>query len=149
VKFLGHPIHALLIHFPTALLPMDAALAFFSYYQNETIFAKAGFYCLIAGVLTGWLAMFTGVIDLLRIPKQKKAAIGNGFTHGIINGSLIMIYSVLVYKGWQLYPNISVPSTTMLITKAILVVTLFAGNFLGGKLIYKHHIGIDIKEQNG
>ncbi len=149
MKFFGHPIHALLIHFPTALLPMDAALSFFSYYQHESLFAKAGYYCLIGAVLTGYIAMLTGLIDLLKIPRQNKAAIASAFIHGLINGSLILIYTVFVYKGWQLYPNISTPSITMLFVKSILIIILFVGNFLGGKLIYTYHIGINPPEQNG
>jgi hypothetical protein len=33
------------------------------------------------------------------------------------------------------------PYMSILITKAVLVVILFVGNYLGGKLILQHHIG--------
>jgi hypothetical protein len=34
------------------------------------------------------------------------------------------------------------PQMTTSITKAVLVVILFGGNYLGGKLILQHHIGV-------
>jgi uncharacterized membrane protein len=147
MKFFGHPIHALLIHFPTALLPMDAALAFFSYYEQEPMFARAGFYCLVAGVAMGYLAIITGLIDLLIIAKEKSPALNSAFIHGMINGSLILVYTVFVYKGWKAYPLIELPSVTMLFVKGILIIILFVGNFLGGKLIYTYRVGI--KAENG
>jgi hypothetical protein len=36
---------------------------------------------------------------------------------------------------------------SMLVAKSVLVITLFVGNFLGGKLIYTYHVGIN--ERNG
>jgi len=147
MKFFGHPIHALLIHFPTALLPMDAALQFIGYNQNEPMFAKAAFYCMVAGVLIGYLAMITGLIDLLKISDRKSPAFGSALIHGFINGSLILVYTVFVYKGWKGHPQIGLPAMTVLFVKAVLIITLFVGNFLGGKLIYTYHVGI--KEENG
>jgi uncharacterized membrane protein len=34
------------------------------------------------------------------------------------------------------------PYMSILIAKAVLVVILFVGNYLGGKLILQHHIGV-------
>lgn len=98
---------------------------------------------MIAAVLTGWLAMITGLIDLLNISKQKNPAVGSAFIHGLINGSLILVYTVLAYKGWKTYPLIGVPTMSILLVKSILVVALFVGNFLGGRLIYTYHVGIN------
>ena len=44
MKLLGHPVHPLLIHFPTALLPMDLALSGIAFYKNEVAFSMAGLY---------------------------------------------------------------------------------------------------------
>lgn len=147
MKFLGHPIHVLLIHFPTALLPMDTVLGFFGYYTQDEMFAKAGFYCLAAGVMMGYLAMIPGLTDLLKLANAKSPAVSTAFLHALINGSLILVFSVFAYKGWKAYPLTSIPSMTMLIAKSILIIILFVGNFLGGKLIYNYRVGI--KENNG
>ena len=71
MKIFGHPLHMMLIHFPTALLPMDFLLSFFAYYNKDSSFLTAAFYCLAGGVLAGGLAIITGLIDLLLIQKIK------------------------------------------------------------------------------
>ncbi len=54
-----------------------------------------------------------------------------------------MVFAVIAYKAWQAYPQITV-STIVTIIKGILILTLFVGNYMGGTLIYRHHIGINL-----
>jgi hypothetical protein len=56
---------------------------------------------------------------------------------------VILIYSVLLYKNWKTYPNVTDITEGSLVIKAILVVGLIAGNYLGGKLIYHYKIAIN------
>jgi len=132
----------MLIHFPTALLPMDVLLSFFAYYNKSSLFSPAAFYCLIAGVLTGGVAIITGIIDLLFIKREKKQAIATAVIHGFTNTIVLLFFGVFAYRGWQHYPEMNMPSTATLVIKAILIIILFAGNYLGGKLILQHHIGV-------
>ena len=145
MKILGHPIHPLLIHFPTALLPMDFVLSILHYYTGNGSFALAGYYCLIGGVLMGFAAIVTGLIELIYIPKTNKQALGTSLIHGFINGFVLLVFAVIAYKAWQEYPQPGLSTTAGLLIKGILIITLFIGNYLGGRLIYKHHIGINLK----
>jgi len=52
------------------------------------------------------------------------------------------VYSVFAYKAWQSYPQVPAPTLVSLLLKSLLVFCLLIGNFLGGKLIYQHHVGI-------
>ncbi len=142
MKFFGHPVHVMLIHFPTALLPMDFILSFLSYYKNEATYQSAAFYALIGGVATGYITMATGLIDLLSVARENKMALGTGLIHGFINGLIILIYTVFAYKAWQSYPHLNKPDVVLLLIKGFLVLTLLVGNYIGGQLIYKHRIGI-------
>jgi uncharacterized membrane protein len=142
MKVLGHPLHMMLIHFPTALLPMDVLLSFFAYYNNDNSFLPAAFYCVVAGVLVGAAAIITGTIDVLLIKKDKKPAIATAVIHGFVNTIVLLFFGIFAYRGWQLYPEVSMPQTATLITKAVLIIILFGGNYLGGKLILHHHIGL-------
>ncbi len=148
MKFFDHPVHAMIIHFPTALLPMDLVLSYLAYFYKQESFTNAAFYCLLGGVVSGYLALLTGLLDLVYIPKKKKAAIGSGLMHGFINGTVVLIYSIFLYKVWQSYPDLQAPSVILLSIKSILIITLIIGNHLGGSLIYKHHIGIHIELQS-
>lgn len=142
MKVFGHPMHVMFIHFPVGLIPMDLVLSFLSYYFQQPILATAAFYCLAGGVITGYVALLTGLLDLLAIPRENKLAVGAGLLHGFVNGTVILVYSVLAYKAWQSYPQLTTPTMPLLLIKFLLVGSLFIGNFLGGKLIYKHHVGI-------
>lgn len=141
MKVLGHPVHSMLIHFPTALLPMDLFFSFFAHNHHNPNLTNAAFYCLVAGTIAGYLAMVAGLFDLAGIPRQNKPAFGNGLMHGFINFTIICIYSLLAYRQYKIYPSIEEPSTATLILKAILVAVLLTGNYLGGTLVYKYLIG--------
>lgn len=145
MKIFGHPLHPLLIHFPTALLPMDLALTFLYHSSNNASFYQAGAYCLWAGTVTGLLAIVTGLTDLLSIRHTQKRALALGLYHGAFNGFIILLFVIIAYKSWQVFPTPALTGTVGLVTKTILVVTLFAGNYMGGRLIYTHHVGLNLK----
>jgi uncharacterized membrane protein len=143
MKIAGHPIHAMVIHFPAALLPMELGLSALAYHYSNTSFSQAAFYCLVAAVVIGFAAMLTGLIDLIGIPKEEKDALGTALVHGFINGIIILAYAIFAYRAWKSGSAEAIPSTAMLIVKLVLVIGLFAGNYFGGKLIYKYRIGLD------
>jgi uncharacterized membrane protein len=142
MKILRHPLHVMLIHFPTALLPMELVLSFLFYRTGNTSYGSAAFYCLAAGVGTGMLALITGFIDLVMI-RNNKTALNVAFIHGGINATALLAYSVFAYKGWTLYPSLQTPNTLSLAVKLALVLFLLVGNYLGGRLIFKHHVAIE------
>lgn len=144
MKLLGHPIHPLMIHFPTALLPMDFVLSLLSHLKNDPSFSLAGFYCLFGGVLFGFAALLTGLIELIYIPKTNKQALATGLYHGFVNGIVILVFAVMAYQGWKSYPQTNLPTIIIIAIKGILNLTLFIGNYMGGRLIYKYHIGLNI-----
>ena len=142
MKIFGHPLHVMVIHFPVGLLPMELVLSFLAYYTGNASFPTAAAYSLFGGVLMGYAAILTGLLDLLAIPKEQKATLGAGLLHGFVNGMVVLIYSIFAYKAWQAYPRFDQPTLPILLLKLLLVLSLFIGNFLGGNLIYKHRIGL-------
>jgi uncharacterized membrane protein len=144
MKILKHPIHVMLIHFPTALLPMDLVLSYLYYRTGNESYGSAAFYCLIGGVVLGWLAGITGLIDMIFI--KDKTAMGAALVHGGINLTAVLVFTVFAYKSWNLFPALQAPGITVLVVKFAAVIFMLAGNFLGGKLIFKHHIGIETNE---
>src|SRR5689334_2043433 len=149
MKLFAHPAHPLLIHFPTALLPMDVGLTFLYRSSANISFYQAGAYCLWTGAAFGLVALITGLADLLAIPRSDKKAIALALYHGFVNGLLILIFAVIAYKSWRAFPSPFFAGTNGVIAKGILVFALFVGNYLGGQLIYRHHVGIINKKQTG
>ena len=147
MKLFGHPVHPLLIHFPTALLPMDLALSILYWSTGNESFYQAGSYCLWAGTALGLLAMLTGLVDLIGIPRADKKAIELALYHAFLNGLILLIFAVIAYKAWQVFPAPFFVATTGVAVKGVLILALFVGNYLGGRLIYTHHIGINLNRQ--
>jgi uncharacterized membrane protein len=141
MKIFKHPLHVMLIHFPTALLPMDLVLSYLFYKTGNESFGAAAYYCLIGGVVLGLLSGVVGFIDLVNI--KDRTVMAAALVHGGINLTAVLIFSVFAYKEWNLYPQIEMPSITIMTVKLISIIFIFVGNYLGGKLIFKHHIAIE------
>lgn len=141
MKIFRHPLHVMLIHFPTALLPMNLVLSYLFYRTGDENFGAAAFYCLIGGVALGLLSGITGLIDLIAI--KDKTAMAAALVHGGINLTAILVFSVFAYKGWKQYPQLPAPAIAALVVKLTTVIFLLVGNYLGGRLIFKHHIAIE------
>ncbi|MFC5271364.1 DUF2231 domain-containing protein [Adhaeribacter terreus] len=135
-----HPPHLILVHFPSALFPVEFAFAAIGYYRHDLSFSNAAFYVLAAGVLLGWLAAFAGLIDLSRIPKEKATGQRTGLIHGGLNVLVLSGYTVLAILQYKA-PEISYATVPQLLLKAFLLLLLIAGNYLGGQLVLKYKIG--------
>lgn len=148
MRLFGHPVHPLLTPFPTALLPMDLALCVLYYTTGNASFYQAGAYCLWAGTGTGLLAMMTGMIDLLAIPRSNKPALALALYHGFVNGLIILIFCIVAYRSWQVFPSPNLVGMPGMMVKGGLVLSLFVGNYLGGRLIYQHRVGTRSNKRN-
>ena len=142
MKFLGHPVHMMVVHFPTALIPMDFILNTIGYCWQDGSFDMAAFYCLVAGVTFGWIAVVFGAGDLLTINTQKEGALKAALVHGTINTIVLIGCSVIAWVQWKKYPLIETPSLSWLGVRATLVAVLLIGNYVGGNLVLKHKVGV-------
>ena len=141
MKFFGHPIHMMLIHFPAALFPMEL-ICYFIFYQTTSVsFANASFYAICGGVIFGWLSIITGAIDLIMI-KDGGTLQAKALIHGSLNTTVVLAYSLVALSLYKHYPDPPSATVTMLLLKAGLNVLMTAGNYLGGNLVLKHKIGV-------
>ena len=143
MKFLGHPVHVLLIHFPSALFPMDLVCAFLAVYTGNNSFNDSAFYAASGGVVIGWFAVITGTIDLLSVAKQKSKSLNKALLHGTINSTVLIGYTLLVFLSFKHYPELRDDSIVKLSVKATLVLLLLIGNYFGGSLILKDRVGVE------
>lgn len=143
MKIFGHPLHVMLIHFPSALFPMDFACAAIYYYTHTTSFSAASFYAMIGGVLLGWLAVIFGAFDLIRVFEKKPAVIKKALLHGGINITVVIVYTVLAYIQYKRYPSILPDGITILFIKAVTISCMIVGNFIGGSLILKDKVAVE------
>lgn len=143
MKVFGHPLHIILIHFPSALFPMDFVCSFLGFYTGNISFVSTSFYAMAGGVALGALAIIAGVADLITVVKDKPTAVKKVLIHGSINTVVIIAYSVLAYIAYKQYPQLTADSLSKIIIKGCLVTFMIVGNYIGGSLILKDKIGIE------
>jgi len=98
-----HPIHLMLVHFPAALLPADLFFMAASVYLENESLAQAAYYCLLAGVLGGWIAFLTGFYDLFTYLLQTQSqGIKKGFIHAGIQTTVILRNACVNDVCWEL-----------------------------------------------
>jgi uncharacterized membrane protein len=131
VRFFGHPIHVMLIHFPVALWPAQAGIHLFAAHlpAGSTIVA---FWLLASGTALGWLAALFGVGDLIALSAQPDAPrFKSGLVHGAINGSVTTGFSAVLLAEYSHYPDIH-HGVGFLTVEIALLVVMAIGSWFGG-----------------
>ncbi len=140
MKLFGHPVHIMLIHFPSALFPMDLVCAFMAYYTGASSWQYGSLYAMAGGVLLGWLAAFSGMADLGAVAKNKPPSVKKALIHGGINTAVIICYTLFTIIAFKKYPLPVKTDGLQLVLKSIFVVLMTVGNFMGGDLVLKDKV---------
>lgn len=129
----------MIVHLPVALLPMDIGLNAAGKFFNNAAMFQAAYYCLIAGVVLGWAAIGTGLLDLfLNILKHGKEATQRAYIHGTVQSIVVTGFTVMASMEYKNPGLITSLPTWMWIIKGLLVAVLFVGNYLGGELLLRY-----------
>ena len=72
-KFLGHPIHQMLIVLPLGVLAMSLVFDLIARFANMPNLHEAAYYMIAAGVISGLVAAVFGAIDFFAIPGGTRA----------------------------------------------------------------------------
>ena len=143
MKFLGHPIHLMLVHFPAALFPFEFACAVLGFFIGDKTLVSASFYAMAGGVILGWAAVAFGSLDILKVLKENPAAVKTAVLHGCVNTCVIIAYTVLAYSQYKNYPSLKPDGMSILIFKAVILSFMGFGNYLGGSLILKYRVAVE------
>lgn len=137
MRFRGHPLHVMLIHFPVALWPAHAALHLFGRQLPAGVPGVAGFWGLVAGTGLGWLAAGCGAMDLLRLQREGDARrLTVGLWHALLNGTALGGFTAILAAELPHYPAIA-HTPAFIGAECGLLLVLGAGNFLGGELVWR------------
>jgi uncharacterized membrane protein len=118
---------------------MDAVFGAFAFYLPNDGLWHVAFYCALAGVCGGWLAMITGLLDLFqRILKHGTKATNQGWIHGGIQSSVITGFTILALIEYKNQDFITSPPSWLWGTKLFLLAAMVLGNYLGGELLMKY-----------
>jgi uncharacterized membrane protein len=141
MKIFGHPVHVMLIHFPSALFPMDLACSILGYSRHDPSFVSAAFYALAAGVILGWLAVIAGTFDLAKLVNDNSNVIKKALIHAGVNLTVLIGFSLIAFSTWKYYPDLEPDRIGELALKGGLIAVMIIGNFAGGSLVLKDRVG--------
>ena len=133
----GHPLHPMLIPFPIAFLVGVLVTDLVFWGTGDTFWARASFWLVTAGVVTGLVAAVPGLIDFVSIRRVQE--LGMAWVHAGGNVVAVVISLVSVYLRWNDPAAAVLPwgLVLSLVVAAILGVT----GWIGGELSYRHGIG--------
>jgi uncharacterized membrane protein len=140
-KPLGHPSHAMFVHFPSALFPIAVLFDAVSVMDPGGIWARAAFYNIAGGLALGVLAAMTGLIDYLpMVGGSRKKRLG---TYHLASQALMVVLMAasLAFRATDLERDST--SLHALVLAAIGVTALIVGNWFGGHLVYRQGMRVN------
>ena len=139
-RFLGHPIHPMLVVVPLGLFIAAAVFDGLYYWLGDTTFAAISYYNIAAGIIGGLLAAVFGLIDWLAIPSGTRAK-RIGLFHGAINVTMVLLFAA-AWIARSALPDLAPTTLVLAVELAALVLALLAG-WLGGELVDRLGVGVD------
>ncbi len=133
----GHPLHHMLVVFPIAFL-IGAFVSDLVFWNTQnTFWAQASYYLLIAGIGTALVAALPGFLDFFTIDRVRSLWIA--WTHMI--GNLIVV-ALAVVNVWLRWDDPAAGAQGWGLTLSFVsTVLLFFNGWLGGELAYRYGIG--------
>lgn len=138
-KFLGHPVHPLLVMFPLGLFIMALIFDVIFFITANGAFATVSFWDIAAGIIGGLLAAVFGLIDWLNIPDGTRAK-AIGMWHGLGNVVVVVLFAV---SWWLRYGGPThAPSIAAFILALLGVGISAATGWMGGELVDRLGVGV-------
>jgi len=133
----GHPLHAMSVHFPIALVFATLAADVFYWWSADAFWLRAGLWTSGAAFLTGLAAGAIGTVELLLVAGIRARVAS--WAHGV--AALTMLSIAGLNWGLRLQnPDVVLPHG-LLVSLLATGMTVLAG-WHGGKLIFHHGVGL-------
>lgn len=139
-----HPLHTILVAFPisflTGTLVFDVLRLLF---PNEG-FGQTAVYLNIAGIACGLLAAIPGVIDYFYTVPPNSSAKKRATKHALTNVTVLLLFTVI----YVLRKNQAIATWLIILIDLMGVTFLMIAGWLGGTLVHRNQIGVDIRYAN-
>lgn len=146
MRLFGHPIHAVLVAFPLALLglaPLCDLAARFDLIAGAQL---GGYFCEVVGLTGGGLAVLAGFADFVRFVDPRSSAAKVALVHAGAALTTVSIFGVAFALRGGRAAEPGVPALALeLFGAACLAVT----GWFGGHLVFHHRIGVDAEKKAG
>lgn len=143
--FKSHPLHPILIAFPVAFYIGTFLFDLLAIIKDDSGFRITAQYVHIAGLVGAVVAAIPGVIDYIYTVPPDSSAKKRGATHGIMNSTALIIFIVALVCKYNANISHYIP---LALEFAGVVLTSIAG-WLGGTLVHRNQVSVDIRYANG
>jgi uncharacterized membrane protein len=137
-KLLGHAIHPIVVAFPIGMLLASLLFDTLRLITGDKKWSTIAFWNILAGCVSGWLAMLPGAIDwwfLLRHTRAKKVAT----IHAVANEVAIDLF---IASWLRRRANPEDPDRGALLLSLLGGAALGVGGWLGGELVERLGVGV-------
>ncbi|HEY9829401.1 MAG TPA: DUF2231 domain-containing protein [Stenomitos sp.] len=138
VAVAGHPLHPALITLPIGLLVTAPVTDIAYWFLGDVFWARASFWLIVAGLVTGLLAAITGLLDFIRIGRVRKHTAG--WAHMYANVTALVVTAINL--GLRVGNPVENILFTGLILSVIVATLLGISGWYGGELVYRHKIAV-------
>lgn len=142
VEVAGHPIHAMSVAFPIALLLSTLACDVFYWWTGDTFWTRAALWACGAGFLLGIGAGLAGTAELLLVRGIRRRSAS--WTHAVAAMTLLAIAGA--NWGLRLQDAAAHVLPHGLFLSALGAVFVGLTGWHGGKLVFDHGIGMSLSE---
>jgi len=138
----GHPLHAMMVHFPIALVICTLGVDIFYWWTGDLFWREVGMWSAAAAFGFGVLAAIVGTLELLAVPGIRVRVAS--WNHAV--AAMVLLAIAGANAGLRIHwPETVLPNGLMLSVLASLT-TAFAG-WHGGKLVFDHGVGLIISSR--
>lgn len=137
ISIKGHPVHPVLVAFPTAFLTGALVFDLLAFFCPGTDFGATATYLELLGLLTGLAAAVPGVVDLFTVLPPQSSAKKRGYTHGILNVSMMALFALALVVRLNMGMNLLV-----ICLEAIGFILMLIAGWMGGTLVYRNQVGV-------
>jgi uncharacterized membrane protein len=142
VAIAGHPIHAILVTIPIGLF-VAALVADIVYVADDRdkMWYDIAFWAGNAAIATALIAAVAGLADYLLVVRQSDAK-AIGMAHAALNVTVVALFAVAAVMMADEGALDGGELTAVIVLHAAGVGLLLLAGWLGGEMVYRHHIGM-------
>jgi len=143
VAVAGHPIHAMLVHFPIALVVVTLGCDLLLWLTADPFWERAALWAAGGAFVAGVVASLVGLAELLLVAGIRMRAAS--WSHAVI--AVMLVALIGMNWGMRMWGGISVIPNGLGLSVLGLIAVAFAG-YHGGKLVFDHGVGIKLSSKD-
>jgi uncharacterized membrane protein len=138
----GHPIHAMLVHFPIAFVVATLGVDILYWWTADPFWVEVGLWSAGAAFGLGAIASIAGTAELLAVPGIRVRVAS--WNHAI--AAMVMLAITAANAGIRIYGDEDILPNGLMLSALATMAVAFAG-WHGGKLVFDHGVGLIISSR--